>query len=274
MIWQLPRSIRAAIQQSGEGVISWWFIKTRKMAPDSAILRVADFRCHAAVCSGDAANIRTMVNNSKNMQTYMKRQNIFIHGLVAGSLVCSFCAGVVTLRAEDAPALKESAIPLVVYEDKGGTQNHYIPSGWMGNAKAIKMDEGCTENPHGGKTCLRFEYSEAGEWAGVVWQDPVNDWGDKAGGYNLKGAKKLTFWARGAKGDEEVTFKFGILGADKKFSDTASGDTSAVKLTKEWKEYTIDLAGKDMSRIKTGFVWSLAGQGAPVVFFLDDIRYE
>jgi len=191
-----------------------------------------------------------------------------------GSLICGYCAGVPTLHAEDAPALKESAIPLVVYEEKGSTKNHYIPSGWMGNAKGVKMEDGCTVNPHGGKTCLRFEYSETADWAGVVWQDPVNDWGDKAGGFNLKGAKKLKFWARGEKGNEIVTFKFGILGADKTFSDTASGETSAITLTTEWKEYTIDLADKDMSRIKTGFVWSLAGQGVPVVFFLDDIRYE
>jgi hypothetical protein len=36
----------------------------------------------------------------------------------------------------------------------------------------------------------------------------------------------------------------------------------------------IDLEGKDLTRIKTGFVWTLAGQGAPVVFYLDDIRFE
>ena len=52
------------------------------------------------------------------------------------------------------------------------------------------------------------------------------------------------------------------------------GETGEVKLTKEWKEYTVELAGKDLTRIKTGFVWTLPGQGSPVVFFLDDIRFE
>jgi hypothetical protein len=29
-----------------------------------------------------------------------------------------------------------------------------------------------------------------------------------------------------------------------------------------------------MSCIKTGFVWTVAGQGAPVVFYLDAVRFE
>jgi len=37
---------------------------------------------------------------------------------------------------------------------------------------------------------------------------------------------------------------------------------------------SIDLSGKDLSRIKTGFVWIATGQGAPIDFYLDDIQYE
>jgi hypothetical protein len=184
------------------------------------------------------------------------------------------CASVPTTRAEEAASTNSVKMPFTVFDEKGSTNNHYIASGWMGNTKGIKLDEGHTSNPHGGKTCLRFEYNESGEWAGVVWQDPANDWGDQPGGWNLTGATKLKFWARGDKGGETVTFKFGVLGSDKKYSDTAAGDAGAVRLTKEWQEYTIDLAGKDLTRIKTGFVWTLAGQGSPVIFFLDDIRFE
>ena len=204
----------------------------------------------------------------------MKIKPQLILNLVAGGLFAGLCAGVQTLRAEDAPAVKGVKLPFTVYEEKGSPNNHYIPSGWMGNTKGTKMDDGCTSSPHGGKTCLRVEYSEAADWSGIVWQDPANDWGDQAGGFNLTGAKKLSFWARGEKGGEVVSFKLGILGSDKKYSDSATGEASGLKLTKEWTEYTIDLSGKDLTRIKTGFVWSLAGQGAPVVFYLDDIRYE
>jgi len=204
----------------------------------------------------------------------MKTKNQFLRGLAAVCVLAGLCAGIQTIRAEDAPAAKVGKLPFTVYDEKGSATNHYIPSGWMGNTKATKMDEGCTNNPHGGKTCLRVEYSAAADWAGVVWQDPANDWGDQPGGYDLTGAKKLSVWARGEKGGETVTFKFGILGADKKFPDSDTGETGALTLTKEWKQYTIDLSNGDLTHIKTGFVWSLAGQGSPVVFFLDDIRYE
>lgn len=206
----------------------------------------------------------------------MHSQKLSVRSLAAAFVLLGLGAVVPPLQAEDAPAAAPKGVkfPFVVYDEKSSPSNHYIPSGWMGNAKAVKMDEGWTTNPHGGKTCLRFEYSAADEWAGIVWQDPANDWGDQPGGWNLTGAKKLKFWARGEKGGETVTFKFGVLGADKKHSDSATGETDALKLTKEWTEYTIDLAGKDLKQIKTGFVWTLAGQGSPVVFFLDDIRFE
>jgi hypothetical protein len=144
----------------------------------------------------------------------------------------------------------------------------------MGNAGAIKMDPGSTENPHSGQTCLKVEYTARDNWGGVVWQSPANDWGDAPGGWNLTGAKKLTFWARGARGGEVVNFSFGLLGKDKKFPDSASNQLEKVRLTDEWSQYTIYLKGQDLSRIKTGFSWSLAANGAPVTFYLDDIRYE
>lgn len=204
----------------------------------------------------------------------MQSQQPLVRSAALAFVLISVGVGLQPLRAEDAPAPKGVKLPFIVFDEKGGTNNHYVASGWMGNTKGIKMDDACPTNPHGGNNCLRVEYSESGEWAGVVWQDPANDWGDQPGGWNLTGAKKLKFWARGEKGGETVTFKFGVLGADKKNSDSATGESGAVKLTKEWKEYSIDLEGKDLTRIKTGFVWTLPGQGAPVVFFLDDIRFE
>jgi len=191
------------------------------------------------------------------------------------TLVCaSVAAGLANIVAEPVSAKKTAKLPFTVYDDKGSDKNHYAPSGWMGDIKGIKMDEGCTVRPHAGKTCLRFDYAGTGDWAGVVWQDPVNDWGDKAGGWNLTGAKQLTFWARGEAGGENPVFKFGILEADKTFHDSCGGEIDDVKLTTEWKKYTIGLTGKDLSCVKTGFAWTLTGQGQNVTFYLDDIQFE
>ena len=49
---------------------------------------------------------------------------------------------------------------------------------------------------------MKVKYKAPGNWTGIAWQNPANDWGDLPGGYDLTGAKKLTFWARGEFGIE------------------------------------------------------------------------
>ncbi len=167
----------------------------------------------------------------------------------------------------DTPKAK---LPLTVYAENGGPAP-YVPSGYMGNTSAIKMNSACTALPHSGKTCLQVQYTAAKEWGGVVWQNPANNWGAQKGGLNLTGAKTLSFWARGDKGGEVVTFVYGLV-AKKPNGDTSTGKTQ-VTLTKAWKKYTISLAGHNMSHIITGFAWTLGAQGRSVTFYLDDVRY-
>lgn len=175
-----------------------------------------------------------------------------------------------------APAAKapKAVLPLVIYDEGSRTTVPYIPSGYEGNTTAIKMDTRCPVRPHSGKTCLKVDYTARQGWGGVVWQNPANDWGSKPGGWNLTGAKKLTFWARGEKGGEVVSFGFGVLGSRVPFPDTATGNLEKVKLTNTWRSYTINLSGRNLARIKTGFDWIVADTGRPVTFYLDDIRYQ
>ena len=204
----------------------------------------------------------------------------FLNGPVVASVLALIAFATANeARGDDevpkAPAGKAAKLPFVIYSEKGSPTNHYAPSGWMGNIKAIRLDEGCRTQPHSGATCLRLEYQAAAEWGGVVWQDPENDWGKAPGGWNLTGAKRLVFWARGDKGGELVScFKFGVLGTGNKFHDTASGSLNTVRLTTDWKRYSIDVSDKNLSCIKTGFAWIVVGQGKPVVFYVDDIIFE
>jgi len=143
----------------------------------------------------------------------------------------------------------------------------------MGNTGALAMDEKCTENVDAGRTCAKIEYRATDGWGGIVWQDPPNDWGSLAGGHDLTGATKVTFRARGATGGEKAKFGFGILGRDAKFGDTAKAEV-VEQLGVEWRQFTLDLTGKDLTRIKTGFMCVLEGTGRPLTLYLDDIRYE
>jgi len=169
--------------------------------------------------------------------------------------------------------------PFNVYTDKNARGNHYIPSGYMGDYSDLSYNDGWREESYSGATCIRIEYrpnvTQGARWAGIYWQSPANNWGDKKGGYDLTGATKLTFWAKGEKGGERVEeFKMGgISGA---YADTDIAFVGPLVLTKKWKQYEIDLTGKDVSYISGGFCWSTNLDANPdgCTFYLDDIRYE
>lgn len=170
--------------------------------------------------------------------------------------------------------IPQAKLPLIVYDESDRGNLPYFPSGHMGNIKALRVNSACKEKPHQGNTCLRITYSDPDQWAGVVWQNPDNNWGDRPGGWNLTGATRITFWARGSTGGETVHFSYGLLGKDKKYHDSSGNKLEGVKLTNEWKQYSIEIGDRDMSRILTGFACVLPGQGKPLTVDLDDIRFE
>ena len=166
-----------------------------------------------------------------------------------------------------------------VYSDKGAKVNHFTPSGWMGDYGDVKVDDSNTTDPADGKTCIKITYSAKGTqgagWTGVFWQHPSNNWGEKAGGFDLSAYKRLTFWARGEQGGEKIAeFKMGGITGEHGDSDSAS--VGPIVLTKDWKKYTIDLSDKNLSHIIGGFAWSASRDDNPngFVAYLDEIRYE
>jgi hypothetical protein len=168
-----------------------------------------------------------------------------------------------------------------VYSDKDDSNsNFFIPSGWLGDYADLALDTGWSENPYAGRTCIRISYSNrasgGARWAGMYWQNPENNWGNvENSGVDLRGISKLTFWARGEKGGEQIQeFKMGGISGSYPDSDTAG--IGPVTLTPEWKQYTIDLAGKDLSHVIGGFAWSTNLDTNPqgCTFYIDEIRYE
>ncbi|MEM7457183.1 MAG: glycoside hydrolase family 2 TIM barrel-domain containing protein [Planctomycetota bacterium] len=178
------------------------------------------------------------------------------------------------LRVESRVVASSSAVPLPysLYSEASGEMAYY-PSGFMGSTDSIEVTLDCTEEPAAGQTCVKCVYDRTDDWGGVVWQNPENDWGDVDGGLNLTGANKLTFRARGSSGGEEIAFGVGLIGRDKPYFDTTRKEIK-LTLTSQWQQYEIDLSSADMTRIKSGFYWSLAGQGRPLTFYLDDITFE
>jgi hypothetical protein len=166
-------------------------------------------------------------------------------------------------------------LPFYIYSDQN---DHFIPSGHMGDTSDLTPVGAYKTNPGKGSACMQIKYSGKAtggqKWAGIYWQDPANNWGTvKGAGYNLTGAKKLKFMARGEKGGEVLEFKCGGISGE--YPDTFKAEAPPVTLTTEWQEYEIDLSGQDLSTVIGGFVFTLAKDKNPdgAIFYLDEIRY-
>lgn len=141
--------------------------------------------------------------------------------------------------------------PFYVFSET--SYKNFIPSGLMGDVsclrvKIVKID---------GKRAIKLEYKpylqQTGRqgWAGMCWQNPPNNWGNyPVGGYDLSLAKFLVFTAKGKRGGERVLFKVGGIGG--KYGDSCEKGIKTT-LSKDWKEYYIDLRKADKSYIIGGF---------------------
>ena len=200
----------------------------------------------------------------------MSRRRVLISlsvGLLAG--IC--------LRVQAEDRLPE---PFVLYQDHDvEAPVLYVPSGWMGDWGDLNLDMASKEQPYGGTTCLRITYSAKGaqgqRWAGMFWQHPANNWGDKDEGLDLTGARRLLFMARGAVGGEVID-KFQVGGIRGWFPDTCQVHLGPITLTSTWQRYVIPLEGKNLSSVIGAFAWAANSQANPrgFTFYLDEIHFE
>lgn len=201
-------------------------------------------------------------------------------------LFCIICVASSTAFAQNEDMLMPHVdakpfTPFVVYKDRN-SPNRFVPSGYMPTGECLKMDDAFSDNCHEGKTCIKVNYdvvcsAKSRRWAGVYWLNPADNWGERKGGYNLTGAQKLVFWVRGEKGGEQVAeFKIGGVGLNREYPDSDTASIGPVILTKEWRQYSIDLRDKDLSYISGGFAWiaNVDSNLDTCTFYIDDIHYE
>lgn len=167
-----------------------------------------------------------------------------------------------------------------VYTDAGSKLNHYIPSGWMGDFGDLKTNTNWKEGAYKNAS-IKVQYSaerkQGAGWAGIYWQMPANNWGDKRGGYDLSVYKKLTFMVRGAKGGEIIDkFMVGGITGQTEDGDSDGSETAQIELTKDWKHYEIVFDHKDLTHIIGGFGFAMNADsnGSGATFFLDEIKFE
>lgn len=170
-----------------------------------------------------------------------------------------------------------------VYDDNESGCTHFAPTGRMGDIEDVDMSLSWTTNPYRGSTAIRATYTGQGSrgegWAGIMWQEPANNWGKIQGGYDLRWANKLMFRARGERAHETIEFFVGGIGDDSDpYHDSLRPalSTGPISLTLTWQTYTLDLRGRDLSRVIGGFGWATGQSANPpgATFYLDDILFE
>ena len=150
-----------------------------------------------------------------------------------------------------------------------------------GDRDDIELNPDCTDNPHTGQCCTEIAYSadvsNGYGFVGIYWLYPKDNWGGEPGWKDVfTGATNLTFWARGKEGGEKVKFEMGGIAGEYSDSIRLAKSTRIISLSDEWKQYSIDLTGKDLSHVIGGFRLTIDQEKNPngCTVYLDDARYE
>jgi exo-beta-1,3-glucanase (GH17 family) len=74
-----------------------------------------------------------------------------------------------------APVRKASAEEFIVFDEYATEENHFAPSGWMGDMADLGFYECARSNPYTGEVSLQVTYNPQGPegWAGIYWQEPL-----------------------------------------------------------------------------------------------------
>src|SRR5580704_9181361 len=83
------------------------------------------------------------------------------------------------------PVVGDLSLPFYVYHGFHARENHFAPSGWMGDYGDIRFDDHFKPDPKADKAVIKITYtaklSRKEGWAGIYWQNPSNNWGSRAG---------------------------------------------------------------------------------------------
>jgi hypothetical protein len=162
-----------------------------------------------------------------------------------------------------------------VFKDFDSQANHFLKTEKMGDYDSINYRKDLNNpSPKDGSSLeviydpRGYETHNSSSLSWVVSED------EPKSKYDLKGAKRLVFYARGKYGGEIVQFNIGsiALGSDR-LSTASSGP---IVLSDDWREYSIDLEGLNLTNTIMGFAIELNRFDNPdgAVFYLDEIRYE
>jgi hypothetical protein len=172
------------------------------------------------------------------------------------------------------PPSEPLALPLVV-------SDHYSPDGFFGDGETrgrVNLLRSCPSRAPGAQgDCYTITYLPGIKgYAGIFWQHPHNNWGDRAGHHVAPGATRITFAARGPAG-QTISAGAGQMDSKPRFDRFRLEDLS-VALGDQWTTHALplgDASYEGPDGVIGAFLISIkAGDRLEAItFFLDDIRW-
>lgn len=162
-----------------------------------------------------------------------------------------------------------------IYKNNEPDTNHFLSVAKTGDFENLIHESYNLSALSEDGNCIKISYTpceiDKHNWTSISWM--VSDT-EKENAYDLQGAKRIAFYAKGEEGGETVQFDSGAISYEN--GHLSGGSTGAVVLSGEWREYSIDLDGADLSLTKIGFSCTINKFDNPqgAVIYLDEIKYE
>ena len=232
--------------------------------------------------SSTGERLSRYVSRASRVQMVPSERHPTAGGPVRHAVIDSGLRQTVLVQLKPGNAIKKSKT-FWIYRDSASEQNHGHWTNWMPpeSAKMLKLNMADKVNPAFGESCIRVDIKFlAPNWCGVAVSSAADYWGEKAGAaFELQNAQKVIFFAKGARGGEQIQAKFAITG-DKPFgdSDKIGAATKWLSLTKRWTKFTLDVSKVNKRRVVTPFVFVTnkprnGGRGS-LTFWIDHIHVE
>ncbi|MCP4536168.1 MAG: hypothetical protein GY832_03390 [Chloroflexi bacterium] len=176
---------------------------------------------------------------------------------------------------------------LYVYRDYSSQENHFVPSGWIGDISSIHFNDCFQWDDNWIDRAIEVQYipslTDENGWAGIYWQYPANNWGTMPEGYDLQNYTQLRFRAKSDQNGTKVKFFVGGVSAGDYpssipvplYAREADSD-GFVTLSTNWYEFHIDLVDVDLSHVIDGFGWMAERDHVPdgATLYLDNILFD
>lgn len=182
-----------------------------------------------------------------------------------------------------------------VYTDSNDKSRLFtlLVDGEGNDGDAVSLREDCPVDPCNGNECIDCIITLPQEDSVAGWQFMNACYDEEGhrvaangvlpgGGSDLRGAQRLTFYAKTEDGGEHITFFFGGCGhapdgtPETEFADSTQRVYQRCVMSDTWQRFSIDISQCDLSYIQCGFGFSCLGEdcGDSVELYLDDIYFE